>query len=173
MQTELSFANCYIAMSVLDSVLANHKWGSDSAKSPLSTEVQPLYDKSGENQAKEGEIFKYVLIFIRYLFQILLTYCTNACIKFKNKESNSCNTVNEYFGWRPRDRSKMLLGKFENLRGLTNLLLRYLHLQAAGDAPRNGSGPRGEGESSWTQKEKKAQLKDTIKMLNVEKDDSK
>lgn len=55
MQTELSFAYCYIAISVLDFVLANHKWGSDSAKSPLSTEVQPLYDMSGENQAKKGE----------------------------------------------------------------------------------------------------------------------
>lgn len=67
--------------SVSDFVLANHKWGSDSAKSPLSTEVQPSYDMSGENQTKKGEIFKYVVIFIGRPFHIWLNYCTNACIK--------------------------------------------------------------------------------------------
>lgn len=145
MQTELSFAYCYIAKHVSDFVLANHKWGSDSAKSPLCTLVQPSYDMSGENQTKKGGNYSsksWFLLDVRSRCG-----CTaQMLVENETKKSKSRNRANECFGWHPRDRSKTFwIWKSKRFNKPT---AEIFTVRSSEGAPRNCSEMWGECKSS-------------------------
>lgn len=68
----------------------------------------------------------------------------------------------------PGTLAKMLWGKFENLKGLTNLQLRYLQRGAARGRPRETARRCGGGRGGAKQQRRRnLDSKEAIQMLNV------